>query len=67
MGRYGFASWTVPMASIIIFASIWGWILHEWQGSSAKVHALIGASIGLLIFSTVVIGWGAYLKAQETL
>lgn len=67
MGRYGFAIWTVHMASIIIVASIWGWILHEWQGSSARVHALIGASIGLLIFSTVVIGWGANLKAQETL
>jgi L-rhamnose-H+ transport protein len=65
MGRYGFASWTVHMASIIIFATAWGWILREWKGSSAKVHALVAAGIGLLILSTIVVGWGGYLKAQE--
>jgi L-rhamnose-H+ transport protein len=67
MGRYGFSSWTVHMASIIVFATVWGWILQEWRGSSAKVHALIGTSIVLLILSTVVIGWGAYLKAHEAI
>jgi L-rhamnose-H+ transport protein len=67
MGRYGFASWTVHMASIIIFATLWGWLLREWKGSSLKVHALVGAGISLLIASTVVIGWGTYLKAQGTL
>jgi L-rhamnose-H+ transport protein len=64
MGRYGFASWTLHMASIIIFATIWGWILHEWKASSRKVHALIATGIGLLILSTIVIGWGTYLQAQ---
>jgi L-rhamnose-H+ transport protein len=67
MGRYGFASWTVHMASIIIFATIWGWILHEWKGSSRSVHAVVAVGIILLISSTVVIGWGTYLKAQGTI
>jgi L-rhamnose-H+ transport protein len=26
-GEYGFASWTLHMASIIIFSTMWGWIL----------------------------------------
>jgi L-rhamnose-H+ transport protein len=64
MGRYGFASWTVHMASIIIFATMWGWILHEWKGSSRSVHVAVTAGIILLISSTVVIGWGTYLKAH---
>src|SRR4051812_8788505 len=38
MGRYGFASWTLHMASIIIFSTIWGWIFHEWKGSSRRAH-----------------------------
>jgi L-rhamnose-H+ transport protein len=63
MGRYGFASWTLHMASIIIFATLWGWILHEWKGSSRSVHAVVAAGIALLVASTVVIGWGTYLKA----
>jgi L-rhamnose-H+ transport protein len=64
MGRYGFASWTVHMASIIIFATMWGWILHEWKGSSRSVHAVVAVGIILLVSSTVVIGWGTFLKAH---
>jgi L-rhamnose-H+ transport protein len=64
MGRYGFASWTVHMASIIIFATMWGWILQEWKGSSRNVHVIVASGILLLIGSTVVIGFGTYLKAE---
>jgi L-rhamnose-H+ transport protein len=67
MGRYGFASWTVHMASIIIFATMWGWILREWRGSSRSVHAIVAAAIALLVASTVVIGWGTYLKVHAVL
>ncbi len=63
MGRYGFASWTLHMASIIIFATMWGWILHEWKGSSPKAHRLIAAGVATLILSTIVIGYGTYLNA----
>ena len=59
MGKYDFASWTLHMASIIIFSTMWGWILHEWKGSSRNAHRLIGAGIATLILSTVVIGLGA--------
>ena len=65
MGRYGFASWTLHMASIIIFATLWGWILHEWKGSSRRTHALVATGVALLLVSTLVIGWGTYLKAAE--
>jgi hypothetical protein len=58
MGKFGFASWTLHMASIIIFSTLWGWILHEWKGSSKKAHLLIAGGIGTLILSTVVIGAG---------
>lgn len=62
MGKFGFASWTLHMASIIIFSTMWGWIFHEWKGSSRKAHTLIGAGIATLILSTIVIGYGTYLK-----
>jgi len=63
MGKFGFASWTLHMASIIIFSTMWGWILHEWKGSSRKAHSLIAAGIATLILSTIIIGFGTYLKA----
>jgi L-rhamnose-H+ transport protein len=52
------------MASIIIFSTIWGWILHEWKGSSKKAHGLIAAGIATLILSTIIIGCGTYLKSK---
>jgi L-rhamnose-H+ transport protein len=64
MGKYDFASWTLHMASIIIFSTMWGWILHEWKGSSKKAHLLIAGGIGTLILSTIIIGFGTYLKAK---
>ncbi|MEI8039888.1 MAG: L-rhamnose/proton symporter RhaT [Verrucomicrobiota bacterium] len=64
MGKFGFASWTLHMASIIIFSTMWGWIFHEWKGSSKKAHSLIAGGIVMLIISTIVIGVGTWLKTK---
>jgi L-rhamnose-H+ transport protein len=62
MGKFGFASWTLHMASIIIFSTMWGWIFHEWKGSSKKAHTLIASGIAVLIISTIIIGVGTWMK-----
>ena len=62
MGRYDFASWTLHMATIMIFGNIWGLILHEWKGTSSRVHNLIFLGIVVLVASTVVVGGGSYLQ-----
>jgi L-rhamnose-H+ transport protein len=64
MGKYDFASWTLHMSSIIIFATMWGWIFHEWKGSSKKAHLLIAGGIATLVLATIVIGFGAWLKSR---
>jgi len=64
MGKYDFASWTLHMASIIIFSTMWGWILHEWKGASVKAHTLIAIGIATLVLSTIIIGCGAHLVGQ---
>jgi L-rhamnose-H+ transport protein len=61
---FGFSSWTLHMASIIIFSTMWGWIFHEWKGSSKKAHGLIATGIITLILSTIIIGLGTYLKGS---
>ena len=67
MGKFGFASWTLHMASIIIFSTMWGWIFHEWKGASRKAHSLIATGIATLILSTIVIGYGTLLGTGQTL
>jgi L-rhamnose-H+ transport protein len=63
MGPYEFSSWTLHMASIIIFSTLWGVALKEWRGTSARTHLLIGAGLAVLIGSTVVVGYGNFLKS----
>jgi L-rhamnose-H+ transport protein len=65
MGKYDFASWTLHMASIIIFANLWGIALREWKGTSRRTRALVACGLLLLVGSTVVVGYGSYLKANE--
>jgi len=64
MGKYDFASWTLHMASIIIFANLWGIALKEWKDTSLRTRALVGCGLALLIGSTVVVGYGSYLKVR---
>ena len=66
MGKYDFASWTLHMASIIIFSTMWGWIFHEWKGSSKKAHLLITGGIATLVLSTVVIGLGTAMNGGRS-
>jgi L-rhamnose-H+ transport protein len=58
MGQYKFSSWTLHMASIIIFSSLWGIGLREWKGSSGFTKMLLALGLLMLIFSTVVVGYG---------
>ncbi len=65
MGKYDFSSWTLHMASIIIFATLWGLILKEWLGTSIRTKALVAVGLAMLIGSTLIVGYGNYLKANE--
>jgi len=60
MGRYGFSSWTLHMASIILFSTCWGFVLNEWKESSRRVKAHVWLGIATLLGSTIVIGVGNY-------
>jgi L-rhamnose-H+ transport protein len=61
MGAYKFSSWTLHMASIIIFSSLWGIALHEWRGASRRTLRLLALSLAVLVGSTVIVGYGNYL------
>lgn len=65
MGAYTFSSWTLHMASIIIFSTIWGIFLHEWRGSSRKTMNLVFLGLLVLVASTVIVGYGNYLGGES--
>ncbi|HMI19815.1 MAG TPA: L-rhamnose/proton symporter RhaT [Sphingomonas sp.] len=58
MGRFGFSSWTLHMASIIIFGTLWGFAFREWKDAAPRVKYMVWAGVGLLVFATIIIGYG---------
>jgi L-rhamnose-H+ transport protein len=61
MGQYKFSSWTLHMASIIIFSTLWGLALKEWKGAGKRAMRFLFLSLVILVGSTVIIGYGNYL------
>ena len=66
MGRFDFSSWTLHMASIIIFGTLVGLYLSEWKGVSRRTRWLMKLGLVVLVGSTVVIGYGNYLAKVST-
>ena len=65
MGRYKFSSWTLHMASIILFSTLWGIALHEWRGVSTRTKLLVFLTLLTLVGSTMIVGYGNYLGMQH--
>jgi len=65
MGRYKFSSWTLHMASIIIFSTLWGIALSEWKGAGSKTKLLVAFSLLVLVSSTIIVGYGNYIGASH--
>jgi L-rhamnose-H+ transport protein len=58
MGNFKFSSWTLHMASIIIFSTLWGIFFKEWRGAKALTKSLVVVMLLCLVGSTCIIGWG---------
>lgn len=65
MDRFSFSSWTLHMASIIIFGTLWGFALKEWAGLSIRTRATVTLGIAILVVATIVIGFGNYVGLNE--
>jgi L-rhamnose-H+ transport protein len=66
MGKYDFSSWTLHMASIIIFGTLLGVYLAEWRGVTVRTHWRMRLGLVVLVSSTIIIGYGNYLAKENT-
>jgi L-rhamnose-H+ transport protein len=64
MGDFGFSSWTLHMASIIIFGTLWGFAFREWRGAATRVKGMVWFGVALLVIATMIIGYGNMLARQ---
>jgi L-rhamnose-H+ transport protein len=62
MGAYAFSSWTLHMASIIIFGTLWGFAFKEWLQSRPSTKRMVWGGVAALVTATIVIGVGNYIN-----
>ncbi len=65
MGNYKFSSWTLHMASIIIFSTLWGIFFKEWKGAQKTTKLLVVVMLAFLVGSTCIIGYGNKVSADH--
>ncbi len=63
MGQRAYIGWAVLMASMILFSTLLGILLGEWNGTSKRTRTRLAAGLVLLIISSVIAGISGYLKA----
>jgi L-rhamnose-H+ transport protein len=66
MGAYRFSSWTIHMASIVLFSTLWGVGLKEWKGAGKQAIRLLVIGLAVLLASTIIIGYGNYLASVSS-
>jgi L-rhamnose-H+ transport protein len=64
MGENDFVSFSIHLAFVIVFSTMWGLITHEWKGCSRRTAKLIIAGMLLLLLSTIVMGYANYLAGK---
>ena len=65
MGEYGFASWSIFMAAIIIFSNVWGLLLKEWKLVDSRTRRTLWLGMLALIISVIMIGVGNGLASGD--
>ena len=62
MSEFEFASWSLHMAFIIIFSTMWGLITNEWYGATRKTLTKNYAGLAVLMAAILIIGYGSFLQ-----
>lgn len=62
MGKLSYIGWSVLMASAILFSTLLGIFLGEWNNTSRRTKTLLAVGLALLVASSVVSGYSGYLK-----
>ncbi|MBD3265365.1 rhamnose:proton symporter [bacterium] len=59
--QYGFTSWALHMAMLILFSNLYGKLFHEWVDADKSTRLLLNLGMGLIVIATLIITYGNYL------
>jgi len=65
MGKvYGFTSWALHMAMLILFSNFYGYLFREWEGTTTIPKKVLHAGMLIIVLATLIITYGNYLGQQ---
>jgi L-rhamnose-H+ transport protein len=62
---YGFTSWALHMAMLILFSNLYGWLFREWEGVGAAPKRVLHFGMAIIVAATLIITYGNYRGQQE--
>ncbi len=66
--QYGFTSWALHMAMLILFSNLYGTLFQEWRGeddaSYKKPRKILYIGMTIIVAATLIITYGNYLGEQ---
>jgi len=65
LGNFAFSGFSILMSSMILFSTIFGILLKEWEGTTTRTRTLLALGLAILLASVVVIGTGKYLDSTQ--
>jgi len=55
---YGFTSWALHMAMLILFSNIYGTLFKEWEGADKLPIRILRIGMALIVVATLIITYG---------
>jgi len=62
---FGFTSWALHMAMLILFSNLYGWLFREWKGASKVPLRTLHAGMLIIVLATLIITYGNYLGERK--
>jgi L-rhamnose-H+ transport protein len=65
--NYGFTSWALHMAMLILFSNVYGWLFREWEGVGKRPRRALHVGMAVIVVATLIITYGNYLGEASAL
>lgn len=64
--RFGFTSWALHMAMLILFSNMYGFFFKEWVGADKRPKRILHLGMFCIVIACVLIAYGNYLGEAGT-
>ncbi len=58
--KFGFTSWALHMAMLILFSNMYGFLFKEWAGADKKPKKILHLGMAFIVVACILIGYGNY-------